>query len=44
MASLERIIDWTKLYQDVELSRAISQLKNNPQQLQQFLQSQSTYF
>lgn len=40
MANLEQVIDYTKLFQDVELSTAIGQLKQNPSQLQQFLQSQ----
>jgi hypothetical protein len=38
--SLDQIIDFTKLYQDVELAGAIGQLKKDPTQLQQFLQSQ----
>lgn len=40
MANLDQIIDYTKLYQDVELASAIGQLKRDPTQLQQFLQSQ----
>lgn len=40
MANLDRIIDNTKLYQDIELATAIGELKKNPQKLQQFLQSQ----
>ena len=38
--SLDQIINNTKLYQDIELATAIGELKQNPQQLQQFLQSQ----
>ncbi len=40
MANLEQVIDYTKLFQDVELATAIGQLKQNPAQLQQFLQGQ----
>ena len=40
MANLEQVIDYTKLFQDVELATAIGQLKQNPSQLQQFLQNQ----
>jgi hypothetical protein len=40
MSSLNQIIDYTKLFQDVELATAIGQLKQNPAQLQQFLQTQ----
>lgn len=40
MSNLNQIIDFTKLFQDVELSAAIQQLKQNPAQLQQFLQGQ----
>lgn len=38
--SLDQIINYTDLYQDVELAKAISQLKNDPQKLNQFIQSQ----
>jgi hypothetical protein len=40
MANLDQVIDYTKLFQDVELAIAIGQLKQNPAQLQQFLQGQ----
>jgi hypothetical protein len=40
MSSLNQIIDYTKLFQDVELATAVGQLKQNPAQLQQFLQEQ----
>ena len=40
MSNLNQIIDFTRLFQDVELSVAIQQLKQNPAQLQQFLQGQ----
>ena len=40
MSNLDEIINYTKLFQDVELSTALQQLRNNPGQLQQFLQSQ----
>lgn len=40
MANLDQIIDYTKLYQDVELATAIGQFKQDPIKLQQFLQSQ----
>ena len=40
MANLDQVIDYTKLFQDIELSTALQQLKNNPGQLQQYLQSQ----
>jgi signal transduction histidine kinase len=40
MANLDRIIDYTKLYQDVELASAISTLKRDPAQLQLFIQNQ----
>lgn len=40
MSNLDQIIDYTKIFQDVELSTAIGQLKQNPSQLQQFLQEQ----
>lgn len=42
MSNLGQIIDYTNLFQDVELATAISQLKNNPVQLQQFLQEQQS--
>ena len=38
MSNLNQIIDYTKLFQDVELATAVGQLKQNPAQLQQFLQ------
>lgn len=40
MASLDQIIDYTQLFQDIELGTAVGQLKQNPAQLQQFLQDQ----
>jgi uncharacterized protein YukE len=40
MANLNQIIDYTKLFQDVELATAVGQLKQDPAQLQQFLQGQ----
>ena len=40
MANLDQVIDYTKLFQDVELASAVGQLKQNPAQLQQFLQDQ----
>lgn len=40
MSGLNQIIDYTKLFQDVELATAVGQLKQNPAELQQFLQSQ----
>jgi hypothetical protein len=40
MTNLSEVIDYTKLFQDVELATAIGQLKQNPAQLQQFLQGQ----
>lgn len=40
MANLNQIIDYTQLFQDVELATAVGQLKQNPAQLQQFLQGQ----
>jgi len=40
MSNLNQIIDFTKLSQDVELATAIGQLKQNPAQLQQFIQGQ----
>lgn len=40
MSNLDQIIDYTKIFQDVELATAIGQLKQNPTQLQQFLQDQ----
>jgi hypothetical protein len=42
MTNLDQIIDYTKLFQDVELATAVGQLKQNPSQLQQFLQEQQT--
>jgi hypothetical protein len=40
MGNLNSIIDITNLFQDVELATAIGQLKQDPAQLQQFLQDQ----
>jgi uncharacterized membrane protein len=40
MGNLNSLIDTTKLFQDVELATTIGQLKQNPAQLQQFLQEQ----
>jgi hypothetical protein len=40
MDKLDSLIDNSKIKYDAELSTAISQLKNNPAQLQQFLQTQ----
>jgi len=40
MTNLNQIIDYTKLFQDVELATAVGQLKQNPAELQQFLQDQ----
>jgi len=40
MSNLDQIIDYTKVFQDVELATAVGQLKQNPAQLQQFLQGQ----
>jgi hypothetical protein len=40
MANLDQVIDYTKIFQDVELATAVGQLKQNPAQLQQFLQDQ----
>jgi hypothetical protein len=40
MANLNQVIDYTQLFQDVELATAVGQLKQNPAQLQQFLQGQ----
>ncbi len=40
MSNLDTVIDYTKLFQDVELATALQQLKNNPSELQQFLQNQ----
>ena len=40
MSNLDNIISYTKLFQDVELSSALQELRNNPGQLQQYLQSQ----
>ncbi len=39
MSNLDTIIEYTKLFQDMELSSALQQLRNNPGQLQQFLQN-----
>lgn len=40
MSGLNQIIDYTQLFQDVELATAVGQLKQNPAELQQFLQNQ----
>jgi hypothetical protein len=40
MSNLDTIISYTKLFQDVELSSALQELRNNPGQLQQYLQGQ----
>lgn len=40
MSNLGQIIDYTQLFQDVELATAVGQLKQNPAELQQFLQNQ----
>lgn len=40
MSNHNQIIDYTKLFQDVELATGAGQLKQNPAQLQQFLQGQ----
>jgi hypothetical protein len=40
MTNLDQIIDYTQLFQDVELATAVGQLKQNPAELQQFLQGQ----
>lgn len=40
MANLSQVIDYTKLFQDVELATAVGQLKQNPADLQRFLQDQ----
>jgi hypothetical protein len=40
MSGLDQVIDYTKIFQDVELATAVGQLKQNPAQLQQFLQDQ----
>jgi len=40
MTNLDQIIDYTNLFQDIELATAVGQLKQNPAQLQQFLQNQ----
>lgn len=37
---LETIIGYTQLFQDIELSAAIQRLRNNPEELQRFLQNQ----
>jgi hypothetical protein len=42
MSNLDTVIDYTKLFQDVELATAIQKLRNNPGQLQQFLQGQQS--
>ena len=40
MSALDQIIDYTKLFQDIELATAISELKHDPKQLNLFLQNQ----
>ena len=40
MSDLDRIIKSAKVYQDIELATAVSELKKNPAQLQAFLQNQ----
>ena len=40
MTNLEQIIDYTQVFQDIELASAISSLKKDPAQLQMFLQDQ----
>lgn len=40
MSNLDQVINYTQLFQDVELATAVGQLKQNPAQLQQFLQGQ----
>jgi hypothetical protein len=40
MSNLDQVIDYTQLFQDVELATAVGQLKQNPAELQQFLQGQ----
>lgn len=40
MTSLNQIIDNTQVFQDVELATAVGKLKQNPAELQQFLQAQ----
>lgn len=40
MSNIDQLIDYTKLFQDVELAAAVGQLKQNPAELQQFIQGQ----
>jgi len=40
MANLDQIIDYTKIFQDVELASAIGQLKKDPQALSAFINNQ----
>jgi hypothetical protein len=42
MSNLEQVIDFAKQFQDIELATAVGQLKQNPAQLQQFLQEQQS--
>lgn len=42
MSNLDTVIEYTKLFQDIELATALQQLKNNPSELQQFLQGQQS--
>lgn len=39
MTSLDQAIQYTQLFQDIELSNALNNLKQNPQELQRFLQA-----
>ena len=40
MANLDQIIDYTQIFQDIELATAIGELKKDPNQLTSFLQNQ----
>ena len=40
MSKLDQVIDYTQLFQDVELAGAMNELKNNPSELATFLQNQ----
>jgi hypothetical protein len=42
MGNLQSLIGLTNIFQDVELSTAVNQLRSDPVKLQQFLQSQQT--
>jgi len=42
MGNLQSLIGLTNIFQDVELSTAVNQLKRDPAKLQQFLQTQQT--